>query len=133
MPGVSLSAPGAAPVAAGSVVVEGPLGPELVLAPSPPTPLACPPLGLTNPSGQTCFLNAPLQLLLACPPLMQQLQHPRSRALHDALHGAPGLHGAPSLHGAPGLGKGPLTFALQQAALHASGACNRGQQGQVCT
>lgn len=56
-------------------------------------------VGLTN-LGNTCFFNSSLQLLLACAPLQQQLLQPE----HD-------------------ITRGPLGYALQQAAVYADGEC----------
>eukprot|EP00955_Chlamydomonas_euryale_P078980 363227-Chlamydomonas_euryale.AAC.5 len=117
---------------------------QLYLAASPPLPpMLGPPVGLSN-LGNTCYLNAATQLLLACAPLIAELralQSGRSSTKNggrDAAGDAPmagdgtgtgglgdGGGGSGGDGGAarepPMFGRGPLGFALLQAVLHASG------------
>eukprot|EP00775_Hariotina_reticulata_P013930 gene13930-14049_t len=62
-------------------------------------------VGLSN-LGNTCFFNSSLQLLLACAPLQVMLLQPEHQ-----------------------LSKGPLGFALQQAALYAAGKASGSTSG----
>jgi ubiquitin C-terminal hydrolase len=84
-----------------------------------------PVVGLTN-LGNTCYLNAAVQLLLACQPFMQELRkQPGMGTVHHKSDENinPEVAGQTSqdLLSASHFGNGPLGFALKQAIIHANG------------
>lgn len=89
-------------------------------------------VGLSN-LGNTCYLNAALQLLLACEPFMAELQQQQQQQQQPDIQAAAKCQAPASCAtlGQQGsqqeaatashFGKGPLGSALQEALLHVSG------------